>query len=184
MKINPSSTLYAAPLLLLALLLGCSKHEEPAATPQPRHVQPAKPALPDASPVQNRLSSVAKTGSHLDFTRRTDPFKPFAPAAVAAPPARAGQPRSRSSSELFPLQSSEVSKFKVVGIIAGLKENRALLIDPRGKGYVVQEGMQVGPNDGRVTRITASTVEVVERFKEDSGRYKKRTIVLTLAKKR
>jgi type IV pilus assembly protein PilP len=84
----------------------------------------------------------------------------------------------------LPIQSSEVGKFKVVGIITGLKENRALLIDPGGKGYVVHVGTPLGPNDGMITRITAETVEVVERFKEDSGRYRKRKIVLALAKKR
>jgi type IV pilus assembly protein PilP len=173
-------------LLLLVMLLGCSKQDESATRPQPIPAPLAKLArqvLPRALPVQKQLSSAAKTGSPMDFRHRTDPFKAFATAVVAAPPPH-GAPASRHSLDLLPIQSSEVGKFKVVGIITGLKENRALLIDPGGKGYVVHVGTPLGPNDGMITRITAETVEVVERFKEDSGRYRKRKIVLALAKKR
>jgi type IV pilus assembly protein PilP len=132
--------------------------------------------------VQQQLSSAAAAKPQLDFRTRTDPFKPFA--VVVAPAKTEQQKASRPAVDLLPIQSFEVSKFKVAGIIAGLKENRALLIDPNGKGYVVQEGMLIGSNDGRITRITASSVEVDERFREDSGRVRKRKIVLTLAKKR
>ena len=168
----------------MAMLLGCSKHDEPATTPQPKTAQPAKQAAQPASAVQKQLSSASRSGSHLDFRQRTDPFKPFATAVEVTPAARPGQQSSRNTADLLPIQTFEVGKFKVVGIIAGLKENRALLIDPGGKGYVVHEGMQIGSNDGHITRITASTVEVVERFKEDNGHFKKRKVVLTLAKKK
>lgn len=183
MKRNLSSALYAAPLLL-AMLSGCSKHEEKPAAPAPKNAQQAKPAAQPAPPVQKQLSSSVKApGTQLDFSRRTDPFKAYAP-AVVVPPVGVAQGRARSMADLLPIQTFEVSKFKVAGIIAGLSENKALLIDPNGKGYVVQQGMLIGSNDGRITRITASSVEVVENFREDTGRIKKRKIVLTLAKKR
>ena len=88
------------------------------------------------------------------------------------------------AADLLPIQSYEVSKFKVAGIIAGLRENQALVIDPNGKGYVVKAGMQIGNANGRISRITSSSVEVVERYREGGGRPKSRTIVLTLPKKR
>ncbi|QWV92021.1 pilus assembly protein PilP [Geomonas oryzisoli] len=176
MLINRNSGLLL--LLALALLAGCKKEEAPAPASPPPQTEP-KPAPKPAVPVQQQLSSVAKTGGALTFKK--DPFKPFlVPAAPAAPAATAGAGRPRvPAAELLPIQSFEVSKFKVAGIIAGLRENKALVIDPTGKGYVVQVGMQIGNANGRISRITASTVEVVER----SGR-KSKTIVLTLAKKR
>jgi type IV pilus assembly protein PilP len=76
-----------------------------------------------------------------------------------------------------------VTKFRISGIITGLKENRALIIDPTGKGYVVKEGMLIGDGDGRITRITSTFIEVIEQYREDTGRIKKRTIKLTMPQK-
>lgn len=178
LPINRNSTLVL--LLLLALCSGCKKEEAPA--PQAAQPQPAQSAA-SAAPVQRQLSSATGRSGGLDFSKKTDPFRPPA-AALPPPPVPMGQPSPQPGGDLLPIQSFEVGRFKVAGIIAGLKENRALLIDPNNKGYVVQAGMQVGNGGGRITRITASTVEVVERYKESSGRTKSRTIVLTLAKKR
>ena len=183
MKRNRNNTRLAGLLLLLALAAGCSKKEETPAPAGPATPQPAAPVVQPAPPVQKQLSSAVKAGTQLDFSKRTDPFKPYA-ATVAAPVVTGEQPIGRPTGDLLPIQSFEVTKFKVAGIIAGLQENRALLIDPNGKGYVVQVGMQIGSNGGRITRITSSSIEVVERFKESSGRIKSKTIVLTLAKKR
>jgi type IV pilus assembly protein PilP len=182
MKKNLNSALLAGHLLLLLSLPGCSKQEETPAVPAAKQATQATHAGKQVPPVQKQLSSVAGVTTQLDFRKRTDPFKPFAQIAPAA--AKTEQQRARPASDLLPIQTFDVSKFKVSGIIAGLKENRALLVDPNGKGYVVQVGMLIGSNDGRISRITASSVEVVERFKEDNGRLRSRKIVLALAKKR
>ncbi|WP_246044782.1 pilus assembly protein PilP [Geomonas ferrireducens] len=168
-------------LLALALVSGCKNEEAPAPAPAPKPVQPAQPAPAPkpAPPVQQQLSSVAKSPGALSFKK--DPFKPVIVPATPAPASSAAGPSVSPAADLLPIQSFEVSKFKVAGIIAGIRENRALLIDPNGKGYVVQVGMQVGNANGRVTKITPSTVQVVEK---GTGRGKGRTIVLTLAKKR
>ena len=174
-KINLNSVVL---LLALALVPGCKKEEPPAPAAVPKPAQPA-PAPKPAPPVQQQLSSAVKVSGALSF--RKDPFKPVIVPATPAPAASAAASGVSPAADLLPIQSFEVSKFKVAGIIAGMRENRALLIDPNGKGYVVQVGMQVGNANGRVTRITPSSVEVVEK---GAGRGKGRTIVLTLAKKR
>jgi type IV pilus assembly protein PilP len=185
MKRNPNSA-FAALLLLAVALAGCSKKEQPAPRREPhKAVGPAKPAMQPGVPVQAQLSSANKAPTRTDFTKKVDPFKPYViasaqPAVTAAQPATAASP----STDLLPIQSYETAKFKVVGIIAGLKENRALVVDPAGKGYVVQVGMQIGNANGHITRITPYGIEVVERYREDTGRVKQRKIVLTLAKKR
>jgi type IV pilus assembly protein PilP len=183
MKRKLNSALAAS--LMLAMLAGCKKEQPPAPPSPPPKAKPAPTAAPPAPAVQKQLSSnVQQPGGNLEFGKRTDPFKPFAqaPAVPAAPAPGAAAPAR--SGDFLPIQSFEVSKFKVVGIVAGLKENRALLVDPAGKGYVVAVGTQIGPNDGRITRITPSAVEVVERYRQENGRYKKRKVVLPLAKKR
>jgi type IV pilus assembly protein PilP len=184
MKRNPSSIPIVAGLLLVALVTGCSKEEPPKPAPVPKPAPP-KPAVTPQAAVQKQASSAGAGLANLDFRRRTDPFKPFAPAVEVPAQSKAGRPAGapRNTEGLLPIQTYDVGKFRVVGIVAGLKENRALVVDPAGKGYVVHEGMQIGSNEGRVSRITATGVEVIERFKEDSGRYKRRKIILPLAKK-
>ena len=202
MKKNLQSILVSVPLLLALALAGCSKTEEKAPAPAPKAEAPAprpvaapapatvaaqaKPAGVPAAALQKQHSSataVAAGPAQPDFRNRTDPFKPYA-AVVVPVPVKPEQAAARPSGDQLPIQSFEASRFRVSGIIAGLKANRALILDPNGRGYVVQEGMLIGSNSGRITRITASSVEVIESFKDERGKSRKRTIVLTLAKKR
>jgi type IV pilus assembly protein PilP len=185
MRKNRNSVFFCLALLPALALSGCSKTEEKPQTP----ASPQAAAKPGAAPnakVQKPMSSATALPATLDFHSRTDPFKPYAPvvAAPQAPATKGEAPPPRVAADQLPIQSFEVSRFKVAGIIAGLKENRALIVDPNGKGYVVQQGMQIGSGNGRITRITPSGIEILESFKDDQGKSRKRTIVLTLAKKR
>lgn len=171
-------------LLSVAPVAGCKKKEEGA--PPPKAPALPRPKAQPVAPVQKQISSATKQAPQLDFTSRRDPFRPYAPPAPQAPVA--ATPASPQASvavnpDLLPIQSFEVTRFKVVGIVAGLRENRALVVDPNGKGYVVSPGMEIGNRNGRITKITSSAVEVVERYKEGRQMRQKRT-VLTLAKKR
>lgn len=179
-----TSILYPCLIAALALGAGCKKEEPPpAGSPAPAASQNAPAARP---PVQAAVTSAtAAAGQGLQFGKRKDPFKPLASAVPpAGAPGAAAPQKARPAGELLPIQGFETAQFKVSGIIAGITENRALVVDPNGKGYVVQKGMLIGSNDGRVSRITSNSVEVVERYREDTGRIRQRTIVLTLTKKR
>jgi type IV pilus assembly protein PilP len=163
----------------LFMTWGCSKNEPPVATPPPQRAKAVK--LPP--PVQKHQSSAnvsTNISPAIDFANRKDPFKAFVVAKI--PPER--KATSARKGELLPIQSYEVAKFKIAGIIVGLKENSALVIDPSGKGYVVKQGMLIGDNDGRITKITATTIDVIEKYRDDSGRIRSRTVKLTLPQKK
>jgi type IV pilus assembly protein PilP len=175
-----------SPHLLLVFLVGglliqggCTKKEQP---PPPPPV-PTKQAVTAQTPMQKQQSSAKvseQVADSLDFTNRKDPFKPY-----AAPQAPAIKPSaSIRTTDLLPIQVYDVSKFKVSGIIVGLKENSALVVDPAGKGYVVREGMLIGNNDGKISKVTSSSLEVVESYRDDNGHLRKRTIKLTLPQKK
>ena len=168
----------------------------PAASTKPVQKAPSSARKPSAgttaqsaaqNPVQKQLSTskhLAPPGSiSLDFTNRRDPFKPFAQMPAPQQPA-AGRPSKGRVREPLPIQSFDTEKFTVSGIVTGLRENSAIVIDPKGKGYVVKEGMQIGNNDGYIKRITSSTVEVEESFRDDNGRVRKRLVKLTLLRKK
>ncbi len=179
MKKRNSRHLLMVPLIAGMLLSGgCKKEEQTPPPPPVRHA----PAVKTTVPVQTQQSSAKASGStaaSLDFVNRKDPFKPYlAPQAPAAKQAAVATNR-----ELLPIQNFELSKFKVAGIIVGLKENTALVTDPAGKGYVVKQGMLIGSNNGRISRITATTIEVVESYSEN-GRIRKKISKLTLSQKK
>jgi type IV pilus assembly protein PilP len=159
--------------------------QAPATPPVQKQPSTAKPAAAKPLPVLNNSSTsrllLATAPITLEFANRKDPFKPFMPQPVVKAPV-GGKP-GRKVQDLLPIQRFDTEKFKVSGIIAGVNENRALVIDPNGKGYVVKEGMQIGSNEGQIKRITANTVEVEERFADDSGKVRKRLVKLILIRK-
>ncbi len=169
-------------LLVVALLVSsaCAKKEPPPPPPPP-----PKAVVKPPQPVQAQASSAKPVGAGdqlLNFTNKKDPFRPYAVEPVPQPQAKpAGVART---GDLLPIQSYEVNKFRISGIITGLKENTALVIDPAGKGYVVREGMLIGINDGRINRITPSAIEVVEQYRDEKGHLRKRSVILTLPKKK
>lgn len=176
------------PLVLLVSVLmvpGCGKKGGEPSPPQP--VQASKPVQKPASSVRPAVQAQLSTPRRpsvetIDFTRRRDPFKPAI--VELAPVARPEPGKKVPDLSLLPIQRYEVERFRVTGIITGLKENRAMIVDPEGKGYVARIGMKIGPNDGRIVRITPQGVEVEESFRDDFGRMKKRTVKLALQRKR
>lgn len=197
-------------LLLCAAITGCKKEAPPPpapVTPLPKKIAPvvsgavapaaavkplqtapssARKSVPPAS-VRNAVQKQISTASlppkpaavSLDFTGKRDPFKPF----IQAPSKQSASAKGRIRDPL-PIQKFDTDKFRVSGIITGLKENSALVIDPGGKGHIVKAGMPFGANDGRIRRITSTTIEVEESFSDDYGKVRKRLVKLTLLRKK
>ncbi len=179
---NSSSLLLLAAVASLVLACGGCKKTEEGAPPAP--ASPPKPVTPVKPPVQAQASSVqsvARGTPSLDFSGRKDPFKPFIQPKAEKPAAGRGSLPAAGS---LPIQSYPVEQFRVSGIIAGFKENKALIVDPAGKGYVVKAGMKIGNNNGVITKITPSYLEVAERSRDDvTGKITRRTVKLALPKK-
>lgn len=171
-------------LLTISAASGCKKDGDSPPSPPAPVPAPHKAEVKPTAVVQKAVST-AKVGQALtpfSFKSRKDPFKPLiAPPEPAA--AKAPSPVKRKAVDALPIQSYEASRFVVTGIITGLKENKALLVDPAGKGYVVKTGMLIGDNGGHVTKITPSYLEVSEQYIDGKKHTKIRKIVLPLAKK-
>ena len=170
---------------VVAVLSGCKKHEEPVPA-QPAAAKPVKAAMPQqVKPVQKQVSSALALPpapvNQFDFSNKKDPFKPFV-IVKASPSPMANNSLNRVRNAL-PIHSFDVNQFKLIGIITGNKQNMAMVVDPNGKGYVIKPGMTIGKNEGQITSITNSGVEVVEQFRDDNGRVRKETIKLTLPRK-
>jgi len=162
-------------LFVAVFLVACKKSEPP--TPPPQVHSSVKPL----ATVQKQASSAmisADTADRANFADVKDPFKPLIVVSQKAPVVK----RNRFGQAL-PILNFEVQQFRVSGIIVGLKESSALLIDPDGKPYVVKTGMTIGRNEGKITKIAPGYLEVFEQYRDENGKLVKKTIRLTLPKK-
>ncbi|MRR05590.1 MAG: pilus assembly protein PilP [Deltaproteobacteria bacterium] len=176
---NRKETMVLIAALCVAAMLGmvgCKKKEAPPEPPLPAKTTNAAPAV-----VQQPLSSsraAAPSALSSDFATMKDPFKPFI--TVTAGPA---SPKKNRFGQIIPILNYDLSQFSVKGIIIGLKQNSALIVDPTGKPYVVKAGMEIGRNDGKITKITTTYIEVFEQYRDESGKLRKNTTKLMLPKK-
>lgn len=174
---NSLITIIIAVAALLPAMTACKKKDAPAPPP----VNQTKPAPP--KPVQGQQSS-NRTGEgaerRFDFSSKKDPFKAFLTAPKPQQKAPSAIPGAVSG---LPIQSYELSQFKVIGLIGGLKENKGMVVDPTGKAYVIREGMTIGKNNGKIIKITAQYAEVAEQYLDDNGKLRKRVVRLTLPRK-
>ncbi len=182
-RIPKNSCLLAGLLLAGGLsLAACTKKDAPA--PAPAAPAAAQPAAPQ-KPVQKQASSAVRLApppvNQFDFSAKKDPFKPF---VVVRQPAKPSQEESRKAAkDALPIHSFDVSQFRLIGVVLGDRENKAMVVDPGGKGYVLKVGMTIGKNDGKVTAITTGGVDVVEQFRDDNGRVRKENIKIALPRK-
>lgn len=147
------------PVCFIALS-GCSTERaapggQPTAAP-PETIAATAPAAPPVA-VKEEISSVANG---------RDPFVPSAE-ITAPPPPKSVDDRPRKSKRFT------IDELKLVGIVSTSDAPRAMLVDPRGKGWVVTRGELIGRpemlRDGqgehsvswRVDRIRESDVILV-----------------------
>jgi type IV pilus assembly protein PilP len=185
LQINSRLCTVAALVTFATLVFGCNKKEQSVSqVAPPVAVQPKKQL---AQAVQKTVSSSSvkltppPSANQFDFSGKKDPFKPdIAIKTVTAP---SHDESKKALKEGLPIHSFDVSQFRLIGVITGAKENQAMVIDPNGKGYVLKKGMTIGKNDGRVTSVSINGVDVIEQFKDDSGRVRKENIRITLPRK-
>lgn len=95
----------------------------------------------------------------LSYTHagKRDPFKSLIKETTPA-----DRKKKEGIKGLSPLESYDVSSFKLIGIIAAKHGNVAMLVAPGGKGFMVRKGARIGLSGGEVTKINLNSVQVVE----------------------
>jgi len=118
---------------------------------------PARIASRQQIPV--RVDSPAHEAEAFAWSDARDPFQPPGPSIGLAPVAPQWVTKARRFS---------LDELRLVGIVTGDDSPRAMLVDPRGKGWVVGRGDHVGRPEGsaclaawRVDRIRDSDVVLV-----------------------
>ena len=125
-------------------LLGCS---DPVVTsvgaPSSKSAASVASAAPAASASAAAAPLKVEVQEHefLESDRSRDPFRSFAKTFVQDTKARV-----HSQREVI-LSQYALDELKLIGIVTRVEPAKAMLVDPTGKGYVVQRGQFVGRAD-------------------------------------
>lgn len=68
-----------------------------------------------------------------------------------------------------PLEQFDLAQLKVVAVVWGTDNARAVVSDPSGRGYIVREGTYMGKNEGRVIAIADNALMVKETYVDHFG---------------
>jgi Tfp pilus assembly protein PilP len=107
---------------------------------------------------------------------KTDPFKPFVEDEIMAIKKQEAVTKKVASS-IYPLQKTDVDKFRIVGIAGDQKRRIAMAEDTAKKYYPLVIGTHIGLNNGKVIEILSDRV-IVEEYEAK----KAKRIILRLRK--
>jgi type IV pilus assembly protein PilP len=145
-------------VFIFAGLMGCS--EETATTPQPKATKVRKPTAKQV-PAPVAMEGETKEEAFVYVTDgRRDPFVPLS---------RIRRPIEASDEPATPLQSYDLSQFRLTGVIVGKGASKAMVIAPDGKSYILSKGVKIGKNTGVVIKISSESVLVEEKYFDFSG---------------
>ncbi len=146
----------------LTLFLGCSGDEATKASKNKvAHKPRAVPAKKDTA---------LETAYRYDPTGKPDPFKSWIKKITSLTPESAASP----------LERFDLTQLQITGIIWDMEAPRALIKDPTGKGYIVEEGTPVGKNKGRIMRIDDNRIIVKETYVDFQDRATTKEVELKL----
>jgi type IV pilus assembly protein PilP len=165
----------AASLAALAVAAGCSEQkagpttaefQEQRAMVVEKQKQMAALQLPSKgghAPKKGEEQATGSMGSSVGFVYnpvgRRDPFRSFILDRL----------HEDETETKGPLEEYDLSQLEVAGLVWKAEKRRALVIDPSGQGYVVEEGDKIGKNNGRVLEIGDSSMLVREEYVDFHG---------------
>ncbi|MDB5037984.1 MAG: pilP [Bacteriovoracaceae bacterium] len=144
--------------VLLAFFLGVH------ATPLSKDTDLPKDTKPTAGATQETLApppvaaSDAMTYTYNPFGKR-DPFRSFL-----------SEKGSKVKDSRDPLLNFDLTKFALTGILWGISNPKAIVVDGEGHGHVISRGTRIGRNKGQVIRILKEEVVVAEEYRDPLGK--------------
>lgn len=165
-------------LAFFSLTVGCSESPPEAVTVV---APPAKQAVPIAAGTVGNAEVLpvepapATPEFVYDPSGRRDPFESLVTLKKQTGPAL-DAPKT-------PLQSYELGQLRLIGVIVGKGQPRAMVLAPDGKSYILTKGIKVGKNDGVVKDISSEAVKIEEQYFEFTGEVRKSIQLIQLPKR-
>jgi type IV pilus assembly protein PilP len=140
-------------------MVGCS--EEPSSSQQSKKTTAVKtPAKKQVSAPAVKAEVEKEVAFVYTTEGRRDPFVPLS---------RIRKPLGKTEEPATPLQKYDLIQFKLVGVIVGKGEPKAMVVAPDGKSYILAEGVKIGKNNGVIISISTEAVRVEEKYYDFSG---------------
>ncbi len=92
---------------------------------------------------------------HYNPIGKIDPFKPLVKAEIAK--------KNGIATPTTPLQQYDISQLKLVGIGGNGKKRVAMVIDKKGRSYILSPGTLIGLNHGQVAQILDDQIVIEEK---------------------
>jgi len=165
-------------ILLLLVASGCGPDAPPAQASKPAPVR-QKVEAPAAKKAEERTPAIGKEaapGFVYSPAGKRDPFQSLMELERTV---------RKSAAPETPLQKYALNQLRIIGVVWGKGEPRAMVVSPDGKSHVLKKGVKVGQNEGVVTDITREAVLVQETIYDFGGtsRTVNQKIPLPLTKK-
>lgn len=109
---------------------------------------------------------------HYNPAGKLDPFKPLVKKEVGK--------KKASAAQLTPLQQYDIGQLKLVGIAGSGKKKVAMVVDKKGRSYILSLGTYIGQNNGRVSGILDDQIVIEERTQGDSKKVRINRLTLKL----
>lgn len=144
------------------VLAGCS--EEGAAPSQPAQTAVKPPPAKQVAPpvAQEDIKKEEKPEFSYVVKGRRDPFVPLTSIRRPIQAQEIKEPET-------PLQSYDLPQFRLIGLIVGRGEPKAMVVAPDGKSYLLSKGLKIGKNNGVILDITSESIVVEEKYYDFSG---------------
>lgn len=142
------------------VLLGCAEDQASKPPAKKAAAAPKSNNKPIAQPI--KVAEEAQEEFVYNAEGRRDPFIPLS--IIRAPLTKVVDNEPKT-----PLQSYDVSQFRLIGVIVGKGEPKAMVVAPDGQSYVIAKGIKIGKNNGIIIDITSEAVSVAEKYYDFSG---------------
>ena len=164
-------------LSLVAMTTGCAEEEEDLGKPGVAEYEAERQALanrkkPNATAkkqaaAKNNSPTVDGSGSgyaagdrdyFYDPRNKRDPFRSIRYTNA-----------NKEEKDFGPLGDFELGQLELSAVIWDAGNPRALILDPGGRSYIVQEGSAIGKNNGQVIHIGDNLILVKETYENFAG---------------
>jgi type IV pilus assembly protein PilP len=131
------------PLLLATMLPACgdqgTSNSGPPPPPPPRGASAPRVELDAGADVEKKVEFQEQ--DFVETERNRDPFRSY----ISALARNAGQSTTKQRDVM--LDRYSIDELKLVGIVTGGAEHRAMLVDPTGKGWIIRRGQFIGKEE-------------------------------------